>query len=180
MVNPGRPVQVLMVEDNDPDVFLVEEALRSHGILAQIQRCQDGEEAIQVLSQMGEARLPHIIIIDLSLPKVTGLEILKYIRSLTQFDGVPVLILTSSQSMTDRALGKKFGADTYIAKPPTLAEFLSAVGSGIRALLERPEGGAPRSWLRCMRPRHRMQIRFRPSKLVKPGAGGRVRIISAV
>jgi DNA-binding response OmpR family regulator len=176
MANPGKPVQVFMVEDNDPDVFLVEEALRSHGILPQIQRCQDGEEAIRVLSQIGEAGLPQIVIIDLNLPKITGLEILKHVRSLKQFDAVPVLILTSSQSMTDRALGKQFGADAYIAKPPTLTEFLSAVGSGIRALLERSQR-EPRAWVRTVRPRHRTRIRFRPSRSVRRG---RYRTISVI
>ncbi|MGA2881258.1 MAG: response regulator [Bryobacteraceae bacterium] len=137
MATSGQPADVFIVEDNDPDVFLVEEALRSQGIPVQMQRCQDGEEAIQALSQIGDGRLPDIIIIDLNLPRVTGLEILKHVRSLKQLDAVPVLILTSSQSKTDRALSLQLGADAYIAKPPTLPEFLSGVGSGIRALLER-------------------------------------------
>jgi CheY-like chemotaxis protein len=148
MAIPGKLAQVFVVEDNDPDVFLVEEALRSEGVPAQIQRCQDGEEAIRVLSQIGETGLPDIIIIDLNLPKVTGLDILKHVRSLKQLDGIPALILTSSQSKTDRALCMQFGANAYIAKPPTLPEFLSSVGSGIRALLER-DRSEPRS--RCHR-----------------------------
>src|SRR3984885_6775633 len=133
----GKPAKIFIVEDNDPDVFLVEETLRAQGITAQIQRCQDGEDALQALSKIGQSHLPDIIIIDLNLPKVTGLEILKHVRSLKQLDGVPVLILTSSQSKTDRALSIQLGADAYIAKPPTLSEFLSNVGSGVRALLER-------------------------------------------
>src|ERR1700733_3992724 len=137
MANSGKPALVFIVEDNDPDVFLVEEALRLQGVVARIQRCHDGEEAIHVLSQIGETQLPNIIIIDLNLPKVTGLEILKHVRSLKQMDGVPVLILTSSQSRSDRALSMQLGADAYIGKPPTLSEFLSTVGSGVRALLER-------------------------------------------
>jgi DNA-binding response OmpR family regulator len=161
MTSPGHTVQIFIVEDNDPDVFLVEEALRSHGISAQIQRCQDGEEAIQALSQIGPARLPHIIMIDLNLPKVAGLEILKYVRSLKQFDSVPVVILTSSQSRSDRTLATRLGADAYIAKPPTLPEFLSSVGSGIRALLEQP-GRKPRAHIDpaiCRRRRTRIRLR---------------------
>jgi DNA-binding response OmpR family regulator len=142
MATPGKPADVFIVEDNDPDVFLVEEALRSQGIQAQIQRCQDGEEAIRALSQIGPASLPDVIIIDLNLPKITGLDILKHVRSLKQLDRVPVLILTSSQSKTDRALSLQLGADAYIAKPPTLPEFLSAVGSGIRRLLDRSQKGS--------------------------------------
>jgi CheY-like chemotaxis protein len=142
MAIPGKLAQVFIVEDNDPDVFLVEEALRSEGVPAQFQRCQDGEEAIQVLSHtsetgLGQTGLPDIIIIDL-----------KHVRGLKQLDGIPVLILTSSQSKTDRALCMQFGANAYIAKPPTLPEFLSSVGSGIRSLLER-DRSEPRS--RCHR-----------------------------
>ncbi|MGB6946864.1 MAG: response regulator [Bryobacteraceae bacterium] len=160
MASPGKPARIFIVEDNDPDVFLVEEALRSHGVLAQIERCQDGEEAIQALSQIVEPRLPNLVIIDLNLPKVTGIEILKHVRSLKQLDGVPVLILTSSQSRSDRALSLQLGADAYIAKPPTLPEFLSAVGSGIRSLLER-SGEKPGSRLRrsiCSRARRRIRL----------------------
>jgi DNA-binding response OmpR family regulator len=179
MANSGKPAQVFIVEDNDPDVFLVEEALRSQGIAAQIQRCHDGEEAIQALSQIGAPRLPHIVIIDLNLPKITGLEILKYVRSLKQFDGVPVVILTSSQSTTDRALAKQLGADSYIAKPPTLPEFLSAVGSGIRALLERRRT-EPFARLHLNGCGRRTQVRFRNSGSVKLAHGSRVGIISAL
>lgn len=160
MASPGKPVQILIVEDNDPDVFLVEEALRSHGILVQMERCHDGEEAIRALSQVVESHLPNLIIIDLNLPKVTGIEILKHVRSLKQLDGVPVLVLTSSQSRSDRALSLQLGADAYIAKPPTLPEFLSAVGSGIRSLLEQ-SGEKPASRLRpstCSRAQRRIRL----------------------
>ena len=92
MANSGKPALVFIVEDNDPDVFLVEEALRLEGVVARIQRCHDGEEAIHVLSQIGETQLPNIIIIDLNLPKVTGLEILKHVRSLKQMDGSSLLL----------------------------------------------------------------------------------------
>jgi len=166
MATPDKPADIFIVEDNDPDVFLVEEALRSQGIQAQIQRCQDGEEAIQALSQIGLASLPDVIIIDLNLPKITGLDILKHVRSLKQLDRVPVLILTSSQSKTDRALSLQLGADAYIAKPPTLLEFLSAVGSGIRALLERSQ---PRSIGRVHR--HRLGLRPRGHRVSSSRSG---------
>ncbi len=168
MASAGKPAEVFIVEDNDPDVFLVEEALRSQGLQARMQRCHDGEEAIRTLSAIGEANVPDIIIIDLNLPKVTGLEILKHVRSLKQLDRVPVLILTSSQSKTDRALSKQLGADAYIAKPPTLPEFLSTVGSGIRALLERSgqQAGAQR---------RRMRVRFRHIAPLKRSHGARLR-----
>jgi CheY-like chemotaxis protein len=164
MAHSGNPPLVLIVEDNDPDVFLVQEALRAQGVLARIERCQDGDEALQAVSEIGGPHLPDLIIIDLNLPKVPGLEILKRIRSLKQLDSVPVLILTSSQSKADRAQCLQLGANAYIAKPPTLPEFLSAVGSGIRALLER-SGSGPRALrrfrLRRFQPAERRNIRAR-------------------
>jgi two-component system, chemotaxis family, response regulator Rcp1 len=179
MAKESKPAKILMVEDNDPDVFLVQEALRAHGVPAQIQRCQDGEEALQVLSQLDESEIPDIVIIDLNLPKVPGIEILKHARSLKQLDRVPVLILTSSQSHTDRTISMQLGADAYISKPPTLPEFLSSVGSGIRTLLERSESGATtRLWgYLCDRPktRHRfhptlamLQVRRDPARSSRP------------
>ncbi len=175
----GKPAQIFIVEDNDPDVFLVEETLRSQGIPAQIQRCHDGEDAIQALSQIGQSHLPDIIIIDLNLPKVTGLEILKHVRSLKQLDGIPVLILTSSQSKTDRALAIQLGADAYIAKPPTLLEFLSTVGSGLRVLLERSDS-EPRARLWssfCVRPAY---FRPRSAQPIQCSRGSRARSTSAI
>jgi CheY-like chemotaxis protein len=141
MAEPEQPTQVFIVEDNDPDVFLIEEALRSQGIAAELQRCRDGEQAIRELSRIGESRLPDLIVIDLNLPRVTGFDVLQHARTLTPLARVPMLILTSSQSKVDRALAFQLGADAYIAKPPTLPEFLSVVGSGIRELLGRSTTG---------------------------------------
>jgi CheY-like chemotaxis protein len=174
----GEPAQVFIVEDNDSDVYLVEETLRSQGIPAHFQRCHDGEEALQALSQISR-HLPDVIIIDLNLPKITGLEILKHVRSLKELDGVPVLILTSSQSKTDRAQSIQLGADAYIAKPPTLPEFLSSVGSGLRFLLERSDT-EPRARLRCSfcAPRP-ARFRLRRVQPLHCSRGGRARSTSA-
>ncbi len=75
MASPRNSVRIFIVEDNDPDVFLVREALRSHGISPEIQHCRDGEEAIRALSQIGQAGLPDVIIVDLNLPKLSGLSL---------------------------------------------------------------------------------------------------------
>jgi CheY-like chemotaxis protein len=174
MANSSQPAQIFIVEDNDPDVFLVEEALRSQEIPAYFRRSHDSEEAIERLSQLEAGGLPDLIIVDLNLPKINGLEILKHIRSLQQFDNIPVLILTSSQSLADRTLARKLGADAYIAKPPTLPEFLSAVGTGIHNLLRRSEteprapGGPSRCERRLAKIRrraHKMPARIRRSAI---------------
>jgi CheY-like chemotaxis protein len=181
MATARTPVRILIVEDNDPDVYLVEEALRSQGIVSRIQRCYDGEEALDVLSRMGPPDLPDIILIDLNLPKVNGLEILKHARGLKQLDRVPVLILTSSQSKTDRALSFELGADRYIAKPPTLPEFLSLVGSGIRELLERPESapGARQRLSMCPHAQALHRLRHMRHRVGRPVDPARLTRLSA-
>lgn len=161
MATADLPAKILMIEDSDPDVFLVEEALRSQRISARIERARDGEEAVAVLSKLTESSLPDLIIIDLNLPKVAGIEVLKHTRGLKLLDRVPVLILTSSQSRTDRAVALHFGADAYISKPPTLPEFLSSVGAGIRRLLEKSSGAAASN----DRPRRRVYWYCRPAPL---------------
>ncbi|HEX5227317.1 MAG TPA: response regulator [Bryobacteraceae bacterium] len=142
MADPRNPVRIFIVEDSDSDVFLVEEALRTHGIDARLRRFHDGEEALNALSPDAIPDLPDIVIIDLNLPKITGFEVLRHVRGLPSFDSVPVLILTSSQLKADRELALRLGADAYIAKLPTLPEFLSSVGSGVRGLLGRLDKGA--------------------------------------
>jgi DNA-binding response OmpR family regulator len=99
--------------------------------------------------------------------------------------GVPVLILTSSQSGNDRAVSIELGAEAYIGKPPTLSEFLSTVGSGVRALLERsnPEPRArlrPSIWKR--RRTHGQFRTFQPDikRLLRRFHGGRLRVNSAI
>lgn len=176
MADSGKSAQVFIVDDSDPDVFLVEEALRSQGIDARIQRCHDGEEALDALPAITDSAVPDIIIIDLNLPKVTGFDILKHVRALKQLDRVPVLILTSSQSRTDRGLALQLGANGYIAKPPTLPEFLSAVGSGVRGLLERRDTGAGARKSGCARPAMSAgRVRLPSGGHWRRMSGGRVR-----
>ncbi len=172
MANPNTPVRVLIVEDNDADVFLVEEALRSQGLMAQIERCQDGEEALVALGSVDEMRMPDIIIVDLNIPKVNGLEILKYARSLKQLDSIPVLVLTSSQSRLDRTRSLQLGARAFISKPPTLPEFLSMVGSGIRGLIEKGADAGARQ-LRSTHVHRRIRAQFRRSRAIVLSRGNR-------
>jgi CheY-like chemotaxis protein len=136
MTTPGTPVYIFLVEDNAPDVVLIREALYAQNIDHRLQRCADGEEAIRVLSE-AETPLPDLVILDLNLPRIGGFDILRWIRSRSSLNHVPVAILTSSQAAQDRELAASLGAAAFISKPPNLTEFLSVVGRTLAELLPR-------------------------------------------
>ncbi len=136
----GRPapVRVMMADDHFPDVVLVEEALRSNGIAFRIDVCRDGDSALQyVIDADLKQEMPDLIILDLHLSQVSGLDVLKEIRTRQCFDEVPVAMLTSSLSPGPRAQAFQLKADAFISKPSYLEEFLSRVGLALSELLSR-------------------------------------------
>ena len=131
-----HPSRILLVEDNPADVFLIKEAMRSHGIPFDLQWFADGEDAVAHIEHMDPAgKVPDAILLDLNLPKLDGKEVLARIRKNMRLAQVPVAILTSSDSPHDRREAARLGASIYIRKPPTLDEFLD-VGSTIKDLLD--------------------------------------------
>jgi DNA-binding response OmpR family regulator len=130
-----RPTRIWLIEDNPADVFLVKEALRTHGIYFEMNWMSDGEEAVGHLSaHLTSQSAPQLILLDLNLPKVDGKEVLSRIRSNPNLAATKVAILTSSDSPHDRRDTASLGANCYIKKPPTLDEFLR-VGGTIKDLL---------------------------------------------
>ena len=157
----NRSVRIFLAEDNPADAFLLKEALAAHGIEHEIDRCADGEECVSRLTREAATLHPDLIIVDLNLPRVDGLEVLKSIRATSQFDAVPVMVLTSSQSPRDRQNAYEYGADAFVSKPPRLDDFLAAVGSSVATILQ----GRPRRDLsgRCgRRATVRLRQRSRP------------------
>jgi len=136
MAESRRTVRIFLAEDNTADVFLLKEALESHGIEHEIDRCVDGEECVGRLTREAATLQPDLIIVDLNLPRVDGLEVLKTVRAKSQFDGVPVMVLTSSQSPRDRQNAYDSGADAFVSKPPRLDDFLEIVGRSISSMLQ--------------------------------------------
>jgi CheY-like chemotaxis protein len=132
---PGEPqkLRVFLAEDNLGDVYLIKEALRANNYAFEIDRSEDGESSLGKLSRFVAGDVPDLIIIDLNMPKIDGLDLLRYVRSSQLLATVPVMILTSSCSPQDRLEAERLGANAFITKPPTLNEFLSAIGSGIRS-----------------------------------------------
>lgn len=118
---------VLLVEDDEDDVFFMKRAFKEAGIITPLNVVGDGREAIDYLSGNGKYadrklwQLPCLILLDLKLPLVLGLDVLKWIRSKHDFDSVIVVVLTSSREDKDVELSYGFGANSYLVKPPDAA-----------------------------------------------------------
>ena len=117
---------ILLVEDNPDDERLTLRALKEHNVTNPVEVALDGQQAIDVLFDPARA-LPALVLLDLRLPKVGGLEVLRRLRADPARKLVPVVILTSSQEESDLVQGYSFGANSYIRKPVDFKQFSSAV-----------------------------------------------------
>jgi len=139
---PGR-YQILIVEDNRADLFLIREAIKQSQLESELQFATDGEKAVQLIAaaDSDEANsTPDLILLDLNLPRRNGAEVLQYVRRSNRCSGVPVLIVSSSDSEEDRADAARFGASGYFKKPSSYAGFMK-LGSVIRELLSANPAG---------------------------------------
>jgi len=124
---------ILLVEDNPDDEALTLRALRRHNVTNQIVVSRDGAEALDWLFATGQHAsrdqnvVPQVILLDLKLPKVDGLEVLRRIRSDDRTKLLPVVILTSSKEEEDILNGYRLGANSYVRKPVDFVEFTDAV-----------------------------------------------------
>ena len=124
---------ILLVEDNPDDVTLTDRALKKSHILNTLVVAKDGVEALNYLFGMGNfagrdlSCMPEVILLDLKLPKIGGLEVLKKIREDRRTKLLPVVILTSSKEETDLINGYSLGANSYIRKPVNFNQFVDAV-----------------------------------------------------
>ena len=125
-----KPVDILMVEDNPGDVRLTLEILRESKILNTLMVVKDGEEALDYVHKQGiytKARRPDLILLDLNIPKRSGLEILKEIKSDKATRRIPVVILTSSQAEKDIMDSYDGYANAFVTKPVDLDQFVKVV-----------------------------------------------------
>ena len=122
-----EPKTILLVEDNADDEQLTLRALRQSDIPNMIRVARDGAEAIDYLFGSASGSLPDLVLLDLKLPKISGLEVLQKIRSEDRSRALPVVILTSSDEERDIVKSYDLGANSYIRKPVDFDEFIDAV-----------------------------------------------------
>jgi CheY-like chemotaxis protein len=141
-------IEILLVEDNPDDLDLALMAIKSHNVANRIRVARDGVEALEIIFCAGEHAgtvaddAPHIVILDLNLPKVDGIEVLRRIRSDPETKKIPVIVMTSSEEERDIVDSYRYGTNSYIIKPInfiTLSETVSRLG--FRWLLIEGVGG---------------------------------------
>lgn len=128
MLQPGP---ILLVEDNPDDVLLTRRALRKNRFANELVVAADGQEALDYLFGVGKwagqaIAPPQVILLDLNMPRVDGLEVLRRIRADERTRLLPVVILTSSKEERDLVRGYSLGANSYVRKPVDFEEFVDA------------------------------------------------------
>jgi len=133
----GPRFHIILVEDAEPDVLLVREALEQSGLEFELMVFDDGEQGVAFVDTMDRDLTldrPHLFLLDLNLPKKTGGQILERVRQSPRCGKIPVVILTSSDSQRDKAQAADLNATGYFRKPSRLDEFMK-LGPYVRDLL---------------------------------------------
>ncbi|HEU4912555.1 MAG TPA: response regulator [Actinomycetes bacterium] len=127
----GRPARLLLVEDSVADAKLVALALEESGSTTQVTRVEDGVAALELLDRVltGEALRPDLVVLDLNLPRVGGLDVLRRIKSDPDLRTVPVVVFSTSRAEVDVAAAYACGASSYVVKPLDLHRFTEVVTS---------------------------------------------------
>ena len=145
-----KPIEILLVEDNPGDVRLTMEALKEAKVINHLTVIKDGVEALAFLRRQGQyakAPRPHLIVLDLNLPKKDGREVLAAIKADDSLKRIPVVVLTTSQDEQDVLRSYNLHANCYITKPVDLDQFIRVVRSiedfwlGIVVLPVPPQNG---------------------------------------
>jgi CheY-like chemotaxis protein len=132
MVN-ADPIEILLVEDNPQHVELTLRALKKHNLANNVLVAKDGAEALEFIfathryQQRQIENGPKVILLDLKLPKVDGLEVLRRLKSDERTKAIPVVVVTTSEQDQDVVKSYKLGANSYIVKPVSFEKFVEAV-----------------------------------------------------
>jgi len=128
-----KSIRILLVEDNEGDILLTQEALEDSKFINQVDVARNGREALDFLfkeQQFTEAVQPDLILLDINLPIISGHEVLAKIKSNEQLEQIPVIMLTTSSAKTDINKAYHNHANCFISKPVEINEFMQAI-SGI-------------------------------------------------
>ena len=121
------PVEVLLIEDNPEDAELTIRVLKKHNLANNLVHLRDGEAALDFLFADGSNNIPRLILLDLKMPKVDGIEVLSKIKNDEQKKLIPVVVLTSSKEERDIIESYKLGVNAYVVKPVEFEKFVEAV-----------------------------------------------------
>lgn len=130
-IEAGEPLTLLLVEDNDAHAEMVKRSFEQHKVSNRIFHVDDGQKALDYLFRQNEYAdedaypMPHCILLDLRLPKVDGLEVLRRIKTDDGIKKTPVVILTTSSADKDIAMSYEYHANSYVVKPMDFAKFES-------------------------------------------------------
>ncbi len=123
--------RILIVDDSPKDVELTIAALREKNLANEVIVAEDGEEALDYLYKRGkfadEKGTPAVILLDIKMPKMNGIEVLREIRSNPKFKLIPVIMVTSSHEEKDLVESYKLGANSYVVKPVDIVQFIDAI-----------------------------------------------------
>ena len=140
--------RLLVIEDNDADVFLIKRALQENNIPVDVTVCSDGESAVRLLNSREMESPPDAIIIDLSLPRIEGLDVLRKILNRPAYVGTPIMVFTSSPSPSDKHRVELLTGARYVQKPSGLENFLREVAENVKSMLagtNKNEAGSKRT-----------------------------------
>ena len=121
-------VEILLVEDNPDDAGLTIHALKKHNLANNVLHLHDGEEALDYLFSNELATIPKVILLDLKMPKVDGIEVLRKLKGDERTRVIPVVVLTSSKEDRDVLEAYQLGVNAYIVKPVDFDKFVKAIG----------------------------------------------------
>src|SRR6185503_10517735 len=128
-----QEMEILLVEDNSKDAEMTRRALRKHNLSNRVHWVKDGEEALDYVfcrgayAQREPLRPPRLILLDIKMPKVDGIEVLRQIKTDARTRTVPVVVMTSSNGERDVVESYRLGVNSYIVKPVEFAAFLEVV-----------------------------------------------------
>lgn len=131
MRHRGRPARLLLVEDSVADAKLVAMALEESGSTSEMVRAEDGAEALVLLDAVaaGDAPRPDLVLLDVNLPRVGGIDVLRRIKADPDLRTVPVVVFSTSRSDVDVSAAYACGASSYVVKPVDLQRFMDVVRS---------------------------------------------------
>lgn len=131
VLNPLSSLRpILVVEDNDMDLDFCLQAFEEHAIANPVVACRDGEEALDFINfhnDPADAQLPLLVLLDLRLPKVHGIEVLRHARTLPVWKQIPFVVLTTSSHAEDVSAAYEQGVNSYIVKPVDFQSFVDVV-----------------------------------------------------